>query len=260
MPRARRAFTLIELLVVVAIIAILAAMLLPVLSKARGKARTTACANNLRQIGLATALYSDDFSDYLPIAEMLAPYPIEHWNCVLHLYRYLTAPTTTVSTDPVPTASVYRCPDGNSETSFVLPAGPYDTALGPTGYAWQSDTTGTTFYIMSHYAYSFDSAFNYYAPGTRFDAASPKLAHKRQEFAKPEDLVYIYDGKWTHNSASVRITARHESNTALNLLMLDLRVLPFRRSELVYNPGPGADMRNLATFAAYPWPKWRFDQ
>jgi len=62
----RRGFTLIELLVVIAVIAILAAILFPVFSRARAKARQASCLSNQKQIALALLMYADDYDEMLP--------------------------------------------------------------------------------------------------------------------------------------------------------------------------------------------------
>ncbi len=64
----RRAFTLIELLVVIAIIAIMAAILFPVFAQAREKARSAMCVSNLRQMGNAFVMYTQDYDEMMPTA------------------------------------------------------------------------------------------------------------------------------------------------------------------------------------------------
>ncbi|MBI2298732.1 MAG: DUF1559 domain-containing protein [Armatimonadetes bacterium] len=111
----RRGFTLIELLVVIAIIAILAAILFPVFARAREAARKSTCASNLRQIGLAVAMYTDDYDQGYPNTGNVFLFAGRYWRWPVQPYLALRA---TNAGNPLVAAnyaaSILLCPSDNT--------------------------------------------------------------------------------------------------------------------------------------------------
>ncbi|HEY3329320.1 MAG TPA: DUF1559 domain-containing protein [Capsulimonadaceae bacterium] len=120
-----RGFTLIELLVVIAIIAILAAILFPVFATAREKARQSSCASNLKQLGLASVQYAQDYDEsLLPYRYTKPDTSVWYWNWCGLVYPYIKS------------LAVYTCPSQGIPNSLL-------------DYTYYSGTGGTVPKIMS---------------------------------------------------------------------------------------------------------------
>jgi prepilin-type N-terminal cleavage/methylation domain-containing protein len=123
-----RGFSLIELLVVIAIIAILAAMLFPVLAAARGQARKASCQSNLRQIGLAFMMYVSDYDERFPGDGDPDLWMGRYWRWPLQ--AYLTFPGRMVAPDP-------RSSIGFRPEILICPADPTaSTSWDATSYGY----------------------------------------------------------------------------------------------------------------------------
>jgi prepilin-type processing-associated H-X9-DG protein len=226
---------LIELLVVIGIIALLIAILLPVLNLAREQANTVKCLSNLRQIGQGAQMYTIDFPGYvLPAGYQYVSQGhlnVENWATILVNRHYIKAD----SSNP----GVFRCPNGRDQPILYDALGP--TSAEPTSRTsdagatgWQltsypgAPNNGSGLELTVWYGINANPATDtnniYLSPCRRLPSDDGDWRNLRtNQVRRPSETVLIYDGVYMNLRAvnPNRINARHNRHKATNLLFFD---------------------------------------
>lgn len=210
----RKSFTLIELLVTIAIIAILAAMLLPALQQAREKARQISCSNNLKNLGYAFVMYANDNDGFLP------------------RFYWITSPQTYWFSYVDPAANFNPIVSYVGTKTSLCALGRCPTAWNSGG--WPSKTTSYPTYIANTFV------FPYY-PGYGVRDTQKRIS----SIGNPSGIIMLADAIAVYktsmynsdhvddSSADVRIGNYHSGG--LNILFVDTHIKWMLRADVSYS-------------------------
>jgi prepilin-type N-terminal cleavage/methylation domain-containing protein len=206
-----KAFTLVEFLVVIAIIAVLAALLLPVISTAKKRAQRTTCLNNLRQINFGVRMYSDDSNDASPTPNGAG---LASTNIIpLYAgYKVLMKNYVGLNGASSPLDKVFQCPADTFYPNWII------TPVGPPIYFVQKSLHDDPSWDFS--SYGFNGGDNVTRKFFKKTVSYPGLGDVRLSSVKhPVRTVLVTEiaafGPWSwHNPSSHGIA--HESGTLYN--------------------------------------------